>query len=84
MVKPSKLYQQLLSGRAGIISFRDFVRLLEAFGFRHHRTNGRHHVYGHPMLERPLIIQPIGKDAKAYQVAQFLDMIERAGLEMDE
>jgi predicted RNA binding protein YcfA (HicA-like mRNA interferase family) len=84
MVKPSKLYQQLLSGRAGIISFRDFVRLLEAFGFRHHRTNGSHQVYGHPRLERPLIIQPIGKDAKAYQVAQFLDMIESAGLEMDE
>ena len=84
MVKLSKIYQQLVAGRAGIISFRDFVWLLEAFGFRHNRTNGSHHVYGHPKLERPLIIQPIGKDAKAYQVAQFLDMVEQAGLEMDE
>ncbi|WP_231562513.1 type II toxin-antitoxin system HicA family toxin [Sphingomonas sp. 35-24ZXX] len=50
MVKPAKLYQQLLASRAGVISFRDFVRLLEAFGFRHHRTNGSHHVYGHAML----------------------------------
>lgn len=84
MTKPSKLYQLLLAGRAGVISFRDFVRLLEAFGFRHHRTSGSHHVYGHPSLQRPLIIQPIGKDAKAYQVAQFLDMVEQAGLTMDE
>ena len=34
MVKPAKLYVQLLTSRAGVISFRDFVRLLEAFGLR--------------------------------------------------
>lgn len=84
MVKPAKLYQQLLASRGGVISFRDFLRLLEAFGFRHHRTNGSHHVYGHPQLLRPLIIQPIGKHAKAYQVAQFLDMVEQSGLTMDD
>ncbi|WP_373487245.1 type II toxin-antitoxin system HicA family toxin [Blastomonas sp.] len=84
MTKPKKLYQLLLAGRAGVISFRDFVRLLEAFGFRHHRTSGSHHVYGHIKLARPLIIQPIGKDAKAYQVAQFLDMVEQSGLKLDE
>lgn len=84
MVKPSKLYQQILAGRTGVLSFRDFVRLLEAFGFRHHRTSGSHHVYGHPDLPRPLIIQPKGNDAKAYQVAQFLDMVEQAGLMMED
>jgi len=84
MVKPAKLFQHLLASRSGVISFRDFVRLLEAFGFRHHRTSGSHDVYGHPLLARPLIIQPIGKDAKAYQVAQFLDMVEQSGLTMDE
>ena len=36
------------------------------------------------MEHAPLIIQPIGKDAKAYQVAQFLDMVEQSGLTMDE
>ena len=43
MTKPSKLYQRLLSsGGVGTISFRDFERLLSAFGFELDRTVGSH------------------------------------------
>ena len=83
MVKPIKLFQRLLQGSRNL-SFRDFQRLLEAFGFRLTRVSGSHHVYGRDGLDRPLIIQPNGKDAKTYQVEQFLDMIEAHGLSMDE
>ena len=38
MTKPSKLYEQLLANPGTIISFRDFERLLEAFGWQHKRT----------------------------------------------
>ncbi len=31
-----------------------------------------------------MIVQPNGKDAKGYQVQQFLDMIEQLGLKMDD
>ena len=83
MVKPAKLFQRLLQGSRNL-SFRDFQRLLEAFGFRLTRVSGSHHVYGLKGLERPLIIQPNGKDAKAYQIDQFLDMVQAYGLTMEE
>ncbi|NWK97253.1 type II toxin-antitoxin system HicA family toxin [Sphingobium lactosutens] len=83
MVKPAKLFQRLLQGSRNL-GFRDFQRLLEPFGFRLIRISGSHHVYGRTGLDRPLIIQPNGKDAKAYQVEQFLDMVEAYGLSMDE
>lgn len=31
-----------------------------------------------------MIVQPNGKDAKAYQVEQFLDMVQTCGLSMDD
>jgi len=83
MVKPAKLFQRLLQGSRNL-SFRDFQRLLEAFGFRLTRVSGSHYVYGRTGLDRPLIIQPNGKDAKTYQVEQLLDMVEAYGLSMDE
>ncbi|GLI96626.1 type II toxin-antitoxin system HicA family toxin [Sphingobium sp. BS19] len=83
MVKPAKLFQRLLQGSRNL-SFQEFQRLLEAFGFRLVRTKGSHHVYGRQGVERPLIVQPNGKDAKAYQVEQFLDMVQAYGLNMDE
>ncbi len=84
MPKLSKLFQNLLAGRTQAIRFREFQRLLEAFGFRLARIKGSHHVYGHELAERPMIVQPNGKDAKGYQVQQFLDMIEQLGLKMDD
>ncbi|MBO9526342.1 MAG: type II toxin-antitoxin system HicA family toxin [Sphingobium yanoikuyae] len=83
MVKPAKLLERLLQGSRNV-SFHDFQRLLEAFGFRLTRVTGSHHVYGRPGLDRPQIIQPNGKDAKTYQVEQFLDMVEAYGLSMEE
>jgi predicted RNA binding protein YcfA (HicA-like mRNA interferase family) len=62
--------------------FRDFERLLKAFGFVCARVSGSHHIYIHPDTDRPLSVQPRGDEAKAYQVKQFIDMIERYGLKL--
>ena len=64
--------------------FRDFQRILEAFGFSLDRVKGSHHQYIHPDVPRPLSIQPQANMAKPYQIGQFLDMIEEFGLEMNE
>lgn len=48
MTKPSKLYEQLLANSSKTISFRDFERLLRAFGFELDRTVGSHRQYVHP------------------------------------
>ena len=83
MTKPDKLYHQLLSSSSRSISFRDFERLLRAFGFELDRTAGSHRQYVHPALQRAFPVQPSGKDAKRYQVREFLELVERYALHMD-
>ena len=74
MTRIGKLYARTLQGRA--LTFAEFEWLLRAFGFELDHLTGSHHIYRHPSLPRRLPIQPQGKDAKRYQVRQFLDMIE--------
>jgi hypothetical protein len=64
------------------IGFEDFARVVEAFGFVHRRTSGSHHVYRHPSVPRPLSLQSRKGQAKPYQVAQFLSMVEQYGLKL--
>ncbi len=84
MVKPARLYQRLLDNPGQLIAYRDFERLLLAFGFVVDRTVGSHRQYVHPQIPRPLPVQPKGADAKRYQVRQFLDMVEGYGLHIEE
>lgn len=84
MVKPTKLYNQLLQSTDRTVSFRDFVTLAQSFGFVHARTRGSHQSFGHRACPRLLLIQPLGKDTKRYQVREFLDMIEEYGLTLEE
>ena len=83
MVKPSKLYARLLASPQSM-RFRDFQRVLEAFGFTLDRINGSHHQYKHPHATRPLSVQPKGNMAKPYQVDQFLDIVEEFGLTIED
>ena len=83
MVKPAKLYAQLLQSTSRSVAFRDFIALIEAFGFEYARTVGSHRQYTHPEVARPLPVQPEGKDAKRYQVREFLALVEEYGLHME-
>jgi predicted RNA binding protein YcfA (HicA-like mRNA interferase family) len=83
MAKPSKLYAQLLQSTDRSISFRDFVGLIEAFGFIYARTKGSHLSYKHPTCPKLMVIQPDGKDAKRYQVREFLDLVREFDLYME-
>jgi predicted RNA binding protein YcfA (HicA-like mRNA interferase family) len=84
MVKPAKLYTQLLETRRRTVSFRDFVALVLAFGFIEARVRGSHRCFRNPACPRLLVIQPKGNDAKDYQVRELLDMIEEFGLTLEE
>lgn len=84
MVKPAILYAKLLQSPKQIVAFRDFERLLVAFGFVLHRTRGSHRAYKHRDVPELLTVQPKGKDAKPYQIRKFLDMREQFELELDE
>ena len=82
MVKPSKLYPLLLQSTDRSVSFRDFITLIEAFGFVHSRTKGSHLSYKHPICPKLMVIQPVGKDAKRYQVREFLDLVREYALQI--
>ncbi len=81
MTQIEKLYAQLVAHRAAM-RFRDFRRILEAFGFTLDRVRGSHHVFKHPLVSRALNIQPRGDKAKPYQIDQFLDIVEEFGLKI--
>jgi len=78
MANLNKVFDGIMQGRA--VAFRDLQRLLLKLGFRLDRIIGSHHIYLHPKVPRPLNVQPIGKDAKPYQVRQLRDMIREFGL----
>ena len=83
MTKPAKLYTLLLQSTNRSIAYRDFTSLLEAFGFEHARTRGSHETYKHAKCPKILVLQPLGKDTKRYQLREFLDLVEEYGLYID-
>lgn len=59
-------------------------RLVEAFGFELRRTSGSHHVFVHPEVRELLNLQEVSGHAKPYQIRQFLRLVERYALSMEE
>ena len=78
-----KLLQKILSGSKNI-SFKDFVSLLESFGFELSRTNGSHNIYKHKKANELVNIQNVAGKAKAYQIKQFLKIIEKYNLKLED
>lgn len=83
MTKPDKLYQRLLQSSSRSIGFRDFERLLAAFGFEHRRTKGSHRHYTHPRIPFVMTVNPDGASAHRYQVRLLLEYVEDYGLHME-
>ena len=73
--------QRILSGRADAnIRFSNLCALLRRLGFDE-RIRGSHHVFVRDGLDEILNLQPIGSDAKVYQVRQVRLLILKHGLE---
>ncbi len=80
MSKWDRLREKILSGRSDAdIPFRDLCHLLVRNGWTM-RVRGSHHVFEKVGL-KPLNLQPIGPDAKSYQVRQVREALqeERTG-----
>lgn len=78
-----KLLKKLLSSQANA-RFEDVCRLVVAFGFRLARTSGSHHIYVHPAIDELINLQEVNGGAKPYQVRQFLRLIERHDLRLEQ
>ncbi|GAB4187422.1 MAG: type II toxin-antitoxin system HicA family toxin [Coleofasciculaceae cyanobacterium] len=82
MSKKRKLLERVLAGSKNI-QFNEFVTLVEAFGFTLSRINGSHHIFNHPDIPEILNIQNKKGKAVAYQVRQFLSLIEEHALTIE-
>ena len=78
-----KLLRKILSGSRNI-RFDDMLKLACGFGFRLARTEGSHHIMTHPDVPRPMNFQEVGGQAKPYQVRQFLKLVERHSLTLED
>lgn len=75
---------RLARGDVANVSFSDMRRLVEAFGFELRRTSGSHHVFVHPQVRELVNLQDVRGQAKPYQVRQFVRLVERYALRMED
>jgi len=78
-----KLLQRALDNPCGL-RFAEAIKLAEAFGFRHDRTSGSHHIFKRAGIPELLNLQNVGGMAKPYQVRQLLKLVERHNLPLGE
>ena len=82
MVKKQKLLKKILNNTKDV-SFSDMVKIVEEFGFEIGRISGSHHIFSHSALSEIVNLQNVGGKAKSYQVKQFIALIEKYDLQME-
>ena len=83
MATKHKILQKILAGSKNI-RFSDMIELVEGFGFRLSRTDGSHRIFAHPDIPELVNLQEVKGQAKPYQMRQFLKLIERHSLRLEE
>ena len=81
-MKKQKLLKKLLTSTRNI-RFDEITVCAELFGFRLDRVNGSHHIYVHPDVPELINLQNVKGKAKPYQIKQFLNIIEKYNLKME-
>jgi predicted RNA binding protein YcfA (HicA-like mRNA interferase family) len=66
------------------VALNDTISLVEGFGFKLLRVTGSHHIFGHPTVGELVILQEVKGETKPYQIRQFLKIIERDNLKLED
>lgn len=66
------------------VNFDDLVKVIKKFGFRWQRTRGSHNIFVNNKVNEIINIQNVSGKAKPYQIKQFLKLIEKYNLEMED
>jgi hypothetical protein len=82
-MKPRKTLEKILYGSKNI-RFDDLTALVRAFGFRLSRTSGSHHIFTHAGIPELVNLQDVRGQAKPYQVRQFMKLVERYNLTLED
>lgn len=79
-----KLLQRLARGALHNVKFDDMKSLIEGFGFTLTQVKGSHHIFVHPDIPELINLQNVQGQAKPYQIRQFLRVVERYNLHLEE
>jgi len=82
-VNKRKLLKKAIENNKNI-RFNDLMVLLKAFGFQLSRISGSHHIFIHSKVQEIINIQNVNGKAKPYQVKQFLRLIEKHNLKLED
>lgn len=77
-----KLLKRILDGNRDV-RFSEFISLIEAFGFRISRVTGSHHIFVRDGVRELLNLQNVGGRVKPYQIQQWLKLVERYNLTLE-
>jgi len=83
-LKLRRLLKKLSSGSLQNVPFSDMIKLVEGFGFQLGRVSGSHHIFTHPGIPELINLQEVKGEAKPYQIRQFLRLVERYNLSLEE
>lgn len=83
MAKLKKILAKVLAGSKNI-AFGDFRLLVEGFGFRLSRVSGSHHIFVHTDVKELVNLQNVSGQIKPYQIRQFMELVERYNLPLEE
>ena len=82
-MKPRKTLEKILFGSKNI-RFDDLTALVRAFGFRLSRISGSLYIFTHPGIPELVNLQDVHGQAKPYQVRQFIKLVERYNLQLED
>ena len=83
-MKRRRLLKRISEGQLKNIAFGDMINIVEGFGFRLDRVSGSHHIFVHEAIPELVNLQEVKGEAKPYQVRQFLRLIERYNLKLED
>ncbi len=78
-MNPGKVLRKALASPANL-RFAEACALARGFGFHLCRVSGSHHIFVHPNVRELINLQDVRGKAKAYQVKQLLQIVERNNL----
>ena len=78
-----KILKKILAGSKNI-RFSDMVNIVQGFGFILSRTDGSHHIFTRSDIPELVNLQNVKGQAKMYQIRQFLKLVEKYNLKLEE
>jgi len=78
-----KLLKKIISGSKNI-RFTAMVNLVRDFSFELSRTEGSHHIFFRPDVPELVNLQNVKGQAKPYQMGQFLKLVEKHNLKLED